>query len=63
MQAQREAKDINDNWEFRKPGDAQWEPVNLPHTFNLDAYRRQIAGNSNGREESGSAAYRALAPP
>ena len=38
VQAQREMKTINDNWEFRKPADTQWTSVNLPHTYNLDAY-------------------------
>ena len=40
LPAQREMKTINDGWEFRKPADARWERVNLPHTFNLDAYQR-----------------------
>lgn len=37
--AQREAKTINDNWEFKKPQDSKWTSVNLPHTYNLDAYQ------------------------
>lgn len=37
--AQREAKTINDNWEFKKPQDQQWTSVNIPHTYNLDAYQ------------------------
>ncbi len=37
--AQREAKTINDNWEFKKPQNQQWVSVNLPHTYNLDAYQ------------------------
>lgn len=37
--AQREAKTINDNWEFKKPQNQQWTSVNLPHTFNLEAYQ------------------------
>lgn len=37
--AQREAKTINDNWEFKKPQDKQWTSVNIPHTYNLDAYQ------------------------
>lgn len=37
--AQREAKTINDNWEFKKPQDQQWSSVNIPHTYNLDAYQ------------------------
>lgn len=37
--AQREAKTINDNWEFKKPQEQQWVSVNLPHTYNLDAYQ------------------------
>lgn len=40
VHAQREAKTINDNWEFRKPQDAEWVSVNLPHTYNLDAYQK-----------------------
>ena len=39
LQAQREMKTINDNWEFRKSIDESWESVNLPHTFNIDAYQ------------------------
>lgn len=38
--AQREMKTINDGWEFRKPADTEWTSVNIPHTFNLDAYRQ-----------------------
>ena len=30
LQAQREMKTINDNWEFRKSIDESWESVNLP---------------------------------
>lgn len=41
VQAQREMKTINDNWEFRKPTEALWKPVNLPHTFNQDAYQQR----------------------
>lgn len=41
VQAQREMKTINDNWEFRKPTEALWKPVNLPHTFNPDAYQQR----------------------
>ena len=41
LQAQREMKTINDNWEFRKPMDEKWESVNLPHTFNQDAYKQR----------------------
>lgn len=37
--AQREAKTINDNWEFKLPTDKQWTSVNIPHTYNLDAYQ------------------------
>lgn len=36
--AQREARTINDNWEFKKLADNHWTSVNLPHTYNLDAY-------------------------
>lgn len=38
VQAQRDMRTINDNWEFRKEADVQWTSVNLPHTYNLDAY-------------------------
>lgn len=40
LSAQREMKTINDGWEFRKPADTEWTSVNIPHTFNLDAYRQ-----------------------
>ena len=40
LQAQREMKTVNDSWEFRKPVESEWKMVNLPHTFNLDAYQR-----------------------
>ena len=41
LQAQWEMKTINDNWEFRKSIDESWESVNLPHTFNIDAYQQR----------------------
>ena len=41
LQAQREMKTINDNWEFRKSIDESWESVNLPHTYNIDAYQQR----------------------
>ena len=41
LQAQREMKTINDNWEFRKSIDESWESVNLHHTFNIDAYQQR----------------------
>ena len=41
LRAQREMKTINDNWEFRKSIDESWESVNLPHTFNIDAYQQR----------------------
>ena len=41
LQAQREMKTINDNWEFRKSIDESWESVNHPHTFNIDAYQQR----------------------
>lgn len=41
LQAQREMRTINDNWEFRKSIDESWESVNLPHTFNIDAYQQR----------------------
>lgn len=37
---QREMKTINDSWEFRKPTETEWKMVNLPHTYNLDAYQQ-----------------------
>lgn len=40
LSAQREMKTINDGWEFRKLADTEWTSVNIPHTFNLDAYRQ-----------------------
>ena len=40
LSAQREMKTINDGWEFRKPADTEWTSVNIPHTFNMDAYRQ-----------------------
>lgn len=39
--AQREMKTINDGWDFRKSGETRWQSVNLPHTFNLDAYSQR----------------------
>lgn len=36
--AQRTIKTINEGWEFRKKGDSEWKAINLPHTYNLDAY-------------------------
>lgn len=36
--AQRTMKTINDGWDFRKEGETQWKSINLPHTYNLDAY-------------------------
>ena len=38
LAAQREMKTLNDSWEFRKLSEPQWTRVNLPHTYNLDAY-------------------------
>lgn len=48
LQAQREMKTINDNWEFRKSIDESWESVNLPHTFNIDAYQQRIYYQGKG---------------
>ena len=39
--AQRMMKTINDGWDFRKDGETRWQPINLPHTFNLDAYSQR----------------------
>ena len=41
LPAQREVKSINDSWEFRMPAEEQWTRVNLPHTYNLDAYHNR----------------------
>lgn len=35
----REKVSINDNWEFKLPDADMWEAVNIPHTYNQDAYR------------------------
>lgn len=39
--AQRNSVTINENWQFRLPEEQQWHSVNLPHTYNDDAYRVQ----------------------
>lgn len=39
VMAQRETRTINDNWEFKLPTSQQWSSVNIPHTYNLDAYQ------------------------
>lgn len=36
--ARRSQSSINDRWEFRLPADKNWQQVNIPHTYNLDAY-------------------------
>lgn len=55
--AQRSAFTINDNWQFRMPDEKQWHSVNLPHTYNDDAYR-------SSRYYQGKGLYRkALAIP
>ncbi len=36
--AQRSLKTINDGWLFKKAGTEKWQSVNLPHTYNQDAY-------------------------
>lgn len=55
--AQRSAVTINDNWQFRMPDEKQWHSVNLPHTYNDDAYR-------SSRYYQGKGLYRkALAIP
>ncbi|MEY8246296.1 glycoside hydrolase family 2 TIM barrel-domain containing protein [Heminiphilus faecis] len=38
MTGQRTEKTINDGWEFRLPDAQSWQHVNLPHTYNHDAY-------------------------
>ena len=40
-QAQRDMKTINDGWFFRKASTENWQPVNVPHTYNLDAYSQR----------------------
>ena len=40
-QAQRDTKTINDGWFFRKASTENWQPVNVPHTYNLDAYSQR----------------------
>ena len=39
VMGQRETRTINDNWEFKLPTSQQWSSVNIPHTYNLDAYQ------------------------
>ena len=39
LSAQRSVKTINDNWEYKLPDAATWQPINLPHTYNDDAYK------------------------
>lgn len=34
----REARTINEGWDFRLPSCEKYTRVNIPHTFNLDAY-------------------------
>ena len=36
--AGRVEKTINSNWHFRFPDEKQWHSVNIPHTYNKDAY-------------------------
>lgn len=40
--AQRMMKTINDGWDFRKDGETRWQPINLPHTFNLEPILKEI---------------------
>ena len=40
-QAQRDMKTINDGWFFRKASTENWQPVNVPQTYNLDAYSQR----------------------
>lgn len=30
---------VNDGWTFQKSGDTHWQQVNIPHTYNQDAYQ------------------------
>ena len=39
VMAQRETRTINDNWDFKFPTSQQWTSVNIPNTYNLDAYQ------------------------
>lgn len=41
VQAQRTEKTINAAWDFKKEGETTWQAINLPHTFNLDAYSQR----------------------
>lgn len=35
----RSLRTINDGWSFRMPEEKAWHAVNIPHTYNLDAYQ------------------------
>lgn len=41
LSAQREVKTLNESWEFQKPDASTWTKVNLPHTYNDDAYKQK----------------------
>lgn len=40
-EAKRAETSINDSWDFRMPGDTVWQKINIPHTYNLDAYNKR----------------------
>ena len=37
--AAREVRTLNDGWSFAMQGDKDFKPVNVPHTWNSDAYQ------------------------
>ncbi|MBD5267113.1 MAG: DUF4982 domain-containing protein [Bacteroides sp.] len=39
LNAERQVKTINDNWDFKFPEAKEWTRIVIPHTFNDDAYR------------------------
>lgn len=47
-EAQRTEKTINVAWDFKKEGETTWQAINLPHTFNLDAYSKRIYYQGKG---------------
>lgn len=51
----RDAMTINEGWDFRLPSSGQYTRVNLPHTYNLDAYttRKYYRGQAEYRRTLG----------
>lgn len=39
-EAQRTVSTINDRWDFKRADESSWHSINLPHTYNLDAYSK-----------------------